>query len=496
MKRERLIATILGKSAFTQDDKREIVRLLAFGVRIDTVVELLLQNKVGATARKHLAKIVANGANFSGDHRAINSLIQALDKPETGAIELRRTELRRAIENASRRLADAGLPAIVIKGGSYLLVLPDYSNRHTTDVDFVFPDLRALWSAVRVLTRHGYIVDERETAWLRNYVQDGVALQGHVALKDPQDGIKLDLHSHNMSAGPSLLRCDLFGRARSVSVGSARVLVPSPEDSLLIIAAHGFSHGFFTMKDLNDIVEILRACGTSLDWTYVADFAQFNALGDIIAYLNQRLRTLYGVGLPVSGQSRSLAMRRALQLSDAIAGKPTVWRLALVYAISDFQYDDNRSFIDRFISFWHWLFWSAVTGLRAEHKVPEWADRRLALREQGPYFPQPPFSYPIFLAPLESTGDIANIEWDENQWTSSLSELLTCKHEGTLILRNGPDELVLTPGGLFVPTKSMVFSDNHWSRLEEFGRHVIGRLRASNRTVEVDKTLVAEVTDT
>lgn len=69
--------------------------------------------------------------------------------------------------------------------------------------------------------------------------------------------------------------------------------------------------------------------------------------------------------------------------------------------------------------------------------------------------------------------------WDEDLWIRVLSEFVSHIDDGTVVLKNGRDELMLTPAGLFVPTQSMTFSEDQWCRLEEFGRQVVARLKAS-----------------
>jgi hypothetical protein len=482
MKNERTFAAMVGKSLLTQSDKELIRVLLVRGVDIDRVAKLIHTNKVRHCARRNLARLLDQTVLDQRYQVMLNRLMAALEKRQAATVNF-----REAIGRVASMLNESGLRATLIKGGSLLFLLPNYVDRLMGDVDIVLPDLDTLWQAARKLLTQGYAFNEKETAWIRRCGIDGFRLQGHLTLKDSHSGASLDLHSYNMSLGAGVLECDLFARASQIEVGTGRIFVPAPEDALLILAAHGYGHGFFRMRDVNDIMQFLSAYKDTMDWSYFLRCVKINGLEDVLAHLDRSLQQFYGIRFPVEFQARNNVLHHALRLTNGITGEPTLWRLAWFYGLSDFLSVKESSLFRRLRSSWRSFSWSILMGLRSERGLPLWLDRWLAENDRGPLLSDDlPIGYPIFLAPLqELSRRISAIPWDERLWSTTLRDMVSYSRNATFVVGKGTEELIVTPAAFFAPTRSMLFTEAQWSRLEDLGEKTLGQLLAAYGVIEV-----------
>lgn len=181
----------------------------------------------------------------------------------------------------SKKVADLfshrGVAFLFLKG---LVVDSLYQGswRAMADIDVLVKDFDG---ARKSLSEVGYILDNM---WAAEQGEFGVA-----DLYCLERKTKIDLH---------------FGEYPVHSLGSFHLPVwerrtpgepaMSYEDTLLVLAAHVFNHGFYLMRDINDVYVMLQK---ELDWQYIAENAQLFHLEKPLCMLLKAAASVYDIRL-------------------------------------------------------------------------------------------------------------------------------------------------------------------------------------------------------
>lgn len=172
-------------------------------------------------------------------------------------------------------LSHQGISFLFLKG---LAVDSQYQGswRAMADIDVLVKDFEP---AQKSLSGIGYILDDMWTA------EQGRFGVGNLYCRERKT--KIDLH---------------FGEYPVHSLGSFHLPVwercrpgepvTSLEDTLLVLAAHVFNHGFYLMRDINDVYVILQ---NELDWQYVTQNAKAYHLEKPLSMLLKAAASVYGV---------------------------------------------------------------------------------------------------------------------------------------------------------------------------------------------------------
>jgi hypothetical protein len=434
-----------------------------------------MRNKVARTAERSLAILIPEQESLGSKIREM----LARSGRHLGNHEQERKILVQTLTGIAGVLNQHRIPSAAIKGASLFFLLPEYTDRQLRDLDVVVPDLKALWLATRVLIKQRFVIEDNETPWIQNYALDGHRVEGHITLRDQETGTILDLHSGNITFGlDRMLECDLFGRSSMARLNGAGLLVPSPEDAILVLLAHGHNHGFFTMKDCNDIVEIVHEYGSDLDWSYIEGRIVANALTPYAAYVHKVIQRRYGVSLFRGPRTRTEALLAScLRWSDPVLGEPTPWRLACLQACAA-ACADWRGLKGRLRAGGIAFTWHLKTGLRSAGSLPLWLDCQLARRERSQFLSNGfPLGRRLFLAPIgDKSSDFASLFYSDDVWRRALGQSIQFLCDGTAVVREGDQELLMTPTGIFVPTVSMLFTEKEWALLESLAVTIVSRV--------------------
>lgn len=222
------------------------------------------------------------------------------------AEEMWSAHLQHALEQAAQVLSEVRVAACALKGP--LLGTRLYgpaATRHCMDIDLlVTPD--AFESAVRALEAAGYVPEQAglTTAYLRRYSHHlGFARPGHPPL---------ELHFRAYAGlGVNVDAGFLIDRATAVRVGAnAQVLVPSPEDEFVYLAAHAAGHSFCRLVWLYDLKLLLQH--RAIDPGVVASRARDAGMLHAAAYASGLLREWFDTPDLLAGVAeRGLRMRVA-----------------------------------------------------------------------------------------------------------------------------------------------------------------------------------------
>ncbi len=181
----------------------------------------------------------------------------------------------------SRKVADLfshqGIPFLFLKGLAVDSLYHE-SWRAMADIDVLVKDAEI---ARRSLSEIGYILDDM---WVAEQGRFGVANLYCLERKT-----KIDLHFGEYPVH-SLGSFHLPIWKRSIPGRSAM----SYEDTLLVLAAHVFNHGFYLMRDINDVYLILQ---NELDWQYMTENAQTLHLKKPLSVLLRAAASMYDIHL-------------------------------------------------------------------------------------------------------------------------------------------------------------------------------------------------------
>lgn len=214
------------------------------------------------------------------------------------ATELRMGMLRRRLLDSLGALEEAGVEAVVLKGGALANTLyPDWRDRPMSDLDLLVPAGRA-GDARRALTARGWRRDDErypEEMYRRHY---------HLPpLRDARgSGAELEIHTGLLLPGhPFDLDTEgIRERATAVEVEGRRMRVPAAADHLLYVCLH-FAWGHALQAGIWRTARDVRVLsGASEDFSWRAFSARADEAGaGPCAYWTLRLsRTLGSTPVP------------------------------------------------------------------------------------------------------------------------------------------------------------------------------------------------------
>jgi hypothetical protein len=215
---------------------------------------------------------------------------------------------------ALRALADADVPAMVLKGAA--VVHHDGGQvawRPMDDVDVAVPTARAD-DALAALAGAGY--DSGMPAMTAAELESWKRAHHGLPVIGPR-GAEIDLHWHVL-AGSSHRRADeeFWSRAVPAAVADVPCLATSREDTLVNVIAHAlWSAGQPGLRWATDVTALVRSApgaespsGTALRWDQVVETARRHRIGIAVADALDLLRSIVGLEFPPDALRR---LRRA-----------------------------------------------------------------------------------------------------------------------------------------------------------------------------------------
>lgn len=168
-------------------------------------------------------------------------------------------------------LKDAGVPAVILKGGARRVLGGSGSGeRHIHDVDILVPKSRF----VEVLDLTEAIGWNNTWGASRDWLETMFTSARHSISISPDGKREVDVHIHSLL----LNRCPdhderLLRRVRQVPMGQLDVLVPGPEDLLITACVHGQLFDPDGAQDwVGDVVDVIAS--GSIDWRVVLEEAE------------------------------------------------------------------------------------------------------------------------------------------------------------------------------------------------------------------------------
>jgi hypothetical protein len=274
-------------------------------------------------------------------------------------------------------------------------------------------------------------------------------------------------------------------------VGGQRLLVPAPEDALIMLLIHATDHGYLTLKDANDAYALLAEHGGRLDWTYLVDRVVSCHLDRLLSYVLGLLRRDFAFPAPIpEGLPRRLRppgrperrLRRAgvawvclswlsrgrltglmgQEYAGQGGGRPSAPAPGLVL---------RQSLL-------------AARRTHEERWLGRLAERLLRPSETGPYFgPLPPKHFPVYLTEISPELQAAwvgeTFTWDEvGPALDSLGLPVASFPESLLfVVRDGDREVVVSPAGLLIPTVNFTFTEKDLEQLAALGTRILASVR-------------------
>lgn len=230
--------------------------------------------------------------------------------------ELWHAHLVRGLEAAVTILSGAGVPACALKGpvlSARLYPMP--SARHCVDIDLLIsPD--NVERALDAFVAAGFAASNGPSAdYLRRY--------GHHLSLSRAATAPIELHFRAYSGfGVELPASGMLARAQPARFGEAvSVLVLSPEDEFVYLAAHAAGHCFVRLVWLYDL-KLLLDKHPALDWHQIADRAQAFGVQSVVGYAIRLLEDWLDVGiagLPATLTRRHVRSRIADRLLTEVS---------------------------------------------------------------------------------------------------------------------------------------------------------------------------------
>ncbi len=215
-----------------------------------------------------------------------------------------------------RRLAEGGIPAVLLKGAALrLTAYRDSAERAFGDIDVLVPK-ESLAAAVTGLTEAGYQPEseKRQKLYLEHH--------HHLILTKPQ-GFVVELHwALAPVTSPFALDHAAFLRdAQWVTTpGGIPARVPSPEHMVLHLAQQNLEDGFSQLRRLVDVDRVVSSAA-AFDWGRLASESKRMRVQGVVALTLQLAKVLFGATVPpefIEGLGLSATARTHLALLDPV----------------------------------------------------------------------------------------------------------------------------------------------------------------------------------
>lgn len=393
----------------------------------------------------------------------------------------------------TRILEQAGVNFLFIKGSS-LEGYPHRYCRQMNDLDLIVERWDDLFLAARALERYGYNhIEVPDTPWIMRILPSGsleAQMVGQINLTrhEGEHFIALDVHTAPFVIGlTGLLECDMWERARP-----QRSTVPTPEDKLLILVAHAANHGFFLIKDYNDVYAMLERHKDAFDWDYFCRCVQQSTLSYAAYYVLKRVRQEYakecvpGQVLDVLQQSKETICAAAIAITSQKSKKWQPWAERVMYTLHALAFERVNyglaSGLKKAVEYlWLSFRFSILQGEGLVGAIGEYPIvQRLLHSNRNLIFPSLRRGQQLLIVPAAAVCDDLGQEQLATclQATpEALQEAIAGERDGpleikpvgrsTVFVRLGAAEAILAPIDLFVPTQDAVFTESEVVAQEE-----------------------------
>jgi hypothetical protein len=275
---------------------------------IDRLYPLLVRHKSLTNAMSHLER--AGGdlqrLTISWDRfRSTWPLAPLLPgvREDGGRVSL--AMIRDHLEDHFRRLERALLELVDLTGEDQFLPIggmalrvayPDYSDRMGYDVDVFAHDLHTGLRLLECLrSAMGFALNRCRVSRAGGHW--AAVFQTFRSGEDGHD-VHVDLMAGGHPVGPGVIplwfRAPLVDRARSARLEDHVLLVPSPEDMLLVMAVREQRKRAFSRRDINDAGFVLKREGRLLDWDYLCSSARSHGVAGVLLELAGEAERLTG----------------------------------------------------------------------------------------------------------------------------------------------------------------------------------------------------------
>lgn len=172
------------------------------------------------------------------------------------------------LRNLLRLFGQAGIKTIVLKGAAITdAVFKNVALRQMDDFDFLILE-QNIEKSIDILSEAGYVPHE---FW---HTKEWYRVHHHhlVPYIHPNKGYVVELHLHIIPPGNpfGIDIGKLWERAQPAKIMDVQTLVLSPEDLMIHLCIHLARGGFVNgLKNLIDIVQVLRYYGLRLDWDWI-----------------------------------------------------------------------------------------------------------------------------------------------------------------------------------------------------------------------------------
>lgn len=294
------------------EDARRLRALAGQGLDWDRALRLAADHRLTPLLARHLEAVDAERPE------SVRALLDASTASTVGTSLLQTSELVRVV----RLLERGGVPVLTFKGPTLALdAYGDLGVRPFGDLDLLVP--RSVFArAKEILLASGFSPRTEMTPGEETEADDGQFAYGLVAMRGTFP-LAVEVHwalTHR-AFGYDPSPDGLFARAVERPVAGARVRVPSPEDLLVFLCAHGAKHHWAQLLLVCDVAGFLEA-HPDLDWD--ATFARARATGaERMLGLGLALaRDVLGAALPAPA-SAAASTERVRSLVGQVA--PRLW---------------------------------------------------------------------------------------------------------------------------------------------------------------------------
>ncbi|MEK3732512.1 MULTISPECIES: nucleotidyltransferase family protein [Paenibacillus] len=200
--------------------------------------------------------------------------------------------LGRAMSQVREAFEHSGIRSLWLKGPLLALQLyGDMARRSSKDLDVLVDD-RDVEKAREILIELGYVPEEE---WLLN---NWKRKSHHLSMEHPEHGVQVEIHWQlSPHSGKDCTFDDLWSRRKEIVLSGQSFYGIGGEDLLHYLAEHGARHGWFRLRWLLDIADLLPQSSSA----------------NMIAHLKLHGGRHYiGQALLLSGQLLSAAVPKAL----------------------------------------------------------------------------------------------------------------------------------------------------------------------------------------
>lgn len=297
--KEARMMCLLSMKDITDCNKEEINELIKSKVDWNYFFDLVKKNRIYPIVYRNLSVLGCENIN--------NKILRDIGELSKANL-IASMKLTYELIKVMKTFKESNIRVFSLKGPALgNRIYGDSSLRMSHDLDILVEE-ENIHRAEEVLRGLGYLPIDFEKNLTEKQRNISIKQNHHLGYKN-RENILVELHWRYSYEQQDVAFESIWNEKDTVTIGGEKISLLSKEEELLYLIFHGAKHGYFRLKWMLDIVEIIK--NNNLDWELFLKKSKNLDMEDIVAQTNILCKYLFSVTFPISLKESKNAVRLA-----------------------------------------------------------------------------------------------------------------------------------------------------------------------------------------